>query len=110
MNIVKKSEAPKERFNLTNINTVEIGNLSYWEGNRARKGTLYCRQVLGVMLPILQGESGEGEIAMTGDFTINGRSFNAKVEGENDKYFNIPEPIIKACEHSDLFVTISAGY
>lgn len=108
MIIEDKKNAARNRFPLTNSNTVEIGTLNYWEGNKVSKGTLYCRHVLGIMLLILQTDSGDGEIASLGEFNFNGKTFNARIEGEKDKYFNVPQPVVKACEHADLFVTISS--
>lgn len=107
MILESKKNATRDRFPLTSSNTVEIGILNYWEGNKTGKGTLYCRYVLGVMLLILQTDTGDGEIASLGEFNFNGKTFNARVEGEKDKYFNVPQPVIKACENADLFVAIS---
>lgn len=109
MIIESNKKTTRNRFPLTDSNTVEIGKLNYWEANKVNQGTLYCRHVLGIMLLILQTDSGDGEIASLGEFNFNGKTFNARVEGEKDKYFNVPQPVIKACEHADLFVTISSN-
>lgn len=104
--IDRESQRRQWRIRINDANTVEIGNVSYVENDKYLTGAIYCRKVLGVMILILQWEKDENRIVTVGDYTVGGRMFNAKVEGEPEKYFNVPESVLKACDHADFFVAI----
>lgn len=102
-------EVPQARIRLADSNTVEIGNVSVFEDSKCSTGILYCRKVVGVMILILQWGKDESRIVTVGDFTVGGRKFNAKVEGQTEKYFNVPDVVLKACEHAELFIVVERG-